>query len=196
MRAAPQPVSELLVWPMHSSQQVMFTAASLLCAALGSVHDLRDRRIPNFITGPAVLAGLALHLALGGPAELGGSALAGLAAGGIFLIFFLAGGMGAGDVKLMTAVGCLAGLPPLQLVMVWTIVAGAVFALAVAVWRGRLRQTLGNVIVLLEHHGSAGLTPHPEINLGNPATLRLPFALPIAAGCLVTLCTLAWEAHS
>jgi prepilin peptidase CpaA len=177
-------------------QQLMFVAGSLLCAAIGSVHDVRERRIPNRLTGPALLAGLLLHTIFGGWHGLGDSALAGLIAGSIFLIFFLAGGMGAGDVKLMAAVGCIAGLSPLPLVVISTALAGALFALAVSISRGRLRETLRNVFELLRHHSSHGIKPHDELNLGNARTLRLPFALPIAAGCLFTLCSLAWEAHS
>jgi len=176
-------------------QQLIFTGGSLLCASIGSVHDVRERRIPNFVTGPAVLAGLMLHTISGGWAGLGDSALAGLIAGGIFLIFFLAGGMGAGDVKLMAAVGCLTGLSPLRVVIISTVIAGAVFALAVGIYNGRLRETLRNVGELVAHHRQRGLRPHPDLNLSNERTLRLPFALPIAAGCLITLCTLAWEAR-
>lgn len=176
-------------------QQLMFTGGSLLCASIGSVHDIRERRIPNTVTGPAILAGLMLHAIYGGWAGLAGSALAGLIAGGIFLIFFLAGGMGAGDVKLMAAVGCLAGLAPLRMVVMSTVIAGALFALAVGIYNGRLRETLRNVGALLVHHGQQGLTPHPDLNLTNAHTLRLPFALPIAAGCVFTLCTLAWGAR-
>jgi prepilin signal peptidase PulO-like enzyme (type II secretory pathway) len=131
-------------------QQLVFIAGSVLCAGIGSVHDVRERRIPNRVTGPAMVAGLVLHTVLGGWHGLGDSALAGLIAGGIFLVFFLAGGMGAGDVKLMAAVGCIAGTAHLSL---------------------------------------------DELNLGNGRTLRLPFALPIAAGCLITLCSVAWEAR-
>jgi prepilin peptidase CpaA len=169
-------------------QELMFIAGSVLCAGIGSVHDVRERRIPNRVTGPAVVAGLVLH-------AVGDSALAGALAGGIFLVFFLAGGMGAGDVKLMAAVGCIAGTAHLALVMISTAMAGAVFALAVSVARGRMRETLRNVGELLLHHGRRGLKPHEELNLGNARTLRLPFALPIAAGCLFTLCSVAWEAR-
>jgi prepilin peptidase CpaA len=176
-------------------QQLMFTGGSLLCASIGSVTDVRQRRIPNLITGPAMVAGLMLHTLYGGWRGLGDATLAGLIAGGIFLIFFLAGGMGAGDVKLMTAVGCIAGLSPLCMVLISTALAGGVLALAVSVYHGRLRATLVNVVVLLQHHGRLGLKPHPDLNLGNERTLRLPFAMPIAAGCLITLCILAWEAH-
>ena len=176
--------------------QLMFTGGSLLCAGIGSVSDIRERRIPNLITGPAIAAGLILHTLCGGWHGLGDSALAGLIAGGIFLIFYVAGGMGAGDVKLMTAVGCIAGLSPLPLVVISTALAGGLFALAVCILHGRLRETLSNVAALLQHHGRNGLTAHPDLNLRNARTLRLPFALPIAAGCLMTLCILAWEAHS
>jgi prepilin peptidase CpaA len=174
-------------------QQLMFTGGSLLCAGIGSVTDVRERRIPNLVTGPAMVAGLLLHTICGGWRGLGDAALSGLIAGGIFLMFYLAGGMGAGDVKLMAAVGCIAGLSPLPLVLIATALAGGVIALAVSIYHGRLHSTLVHVGELLQHHGRLGLKPHPDINLSNESTLRLPFALPIAAGCLIALCLLAWE---
>ena len=182
---------------MDSQQQeLMFAAGALLCAGIGSVQDVRERRIPNRVTGPAMVAGLALHAIAGGWRGLGDSALAGLIAGAMFLVFFVAGGMGAGDVKLMTAVGCICGLSPLCLVVVSTAIAGAVFALAVSIYHGRLRKTLRGVTGLLLHHRQQGLKPHPDLNLSNPQTLRLPFALPITAGCLFALCTLILEARA
>jgi prepilin peptidase CpaA len=177
------------------SQQLTFSGASLLCAGVSSVHDIRERRIPNLVTGPAIAAALVLHSTLGGWRGLGDSAIAGLIAGGIFLVFFLAGGMGAGDVKLMAAVGCLAGLAPLSMMLISTAIAGAIFALAVGVYNRRLGETLRNVRILLLHHKQLGLEPHAEINLDNARTLRLPYALPIAAGCLFTICTMAWQAR-
>ncbi len=170
---------------MSNSPQTIYLTAALLCALIASLHDLRSRRIPNLLTGPAILIGLALHLVLGGPAQLGLSALAGLIAGGIFLVFFLAGGMGAGDVKLMAAVGCLAGTDYLMQVLIATVLIGAVMGIALALYRGKLRQTIANVVALVRHHGAEGLSAHPDLNVKNAATLRLPYALPIAAGCLV-----------
>jgi prepilin peptidase CpaA len=177
-------------------QQLLFTGGTLLCAGISSIHDVRGRRIPNRVTGPAVAAGLLLHAIAGGWGGLGESALAGLLAGGIFLLFRFAGGMGAGDVKLMAAVGCIAGLSPLVLLVTSAAVFGGVLALAIAIYHGRLRETLSNVGIVLGHHGRQGFEPHPEMNLANPETLRLPFALPVAGGCLLTFCVLAWKAHS
>jgi prepilin peptidase CpaA len=63
---------------------------------------------------------------------------------------------------------------------------GALMGVALALYRGRLRETVFNVITLVQHHGAEGLAAHPELNVRNVATLRLPYALPIAAGCLLT----------
>ncbi|HEY0784401.1 MAG TPA: A24 family peptidase [Acidobacteriaceae bacterium] len=176
------------------AQQVLFTGLALLCAGVASIYDLRERRIPNRLTGPVLLAGLLLHGVLGGWPGCGSSALAALGGGIVFLVFFLAGGMGAGDVKLMAAVGSLAGLASLEMVLLMTVLAGGVFAVVLATYKGQLRQTLRNTGDLIVHHGQRGFAPHPLLNLGNAETLRLPFALPIAAGCLISFCTLAWGA--
>jgi prepilin peptidase CpaA len=177
-------------------QQMIFTAGALLCAGISAVHDIRERRIPNRITVPAMAAGLILHWISGGPRGLADAALAGLMAGSLFLVFFVAGGMGGGDVKLMAAIGCISGLLHLALIAVATAIAGGAFAIAVGLYHGRLRETAQNVGDLLLHYARRGLRPHPDLNLANARTLRLPFALPVAAGCLFAVCVLAWEACS
>src|ERR1700712_1629037 len=139
---------------MSFHPQTTYIVAALACASVAGVYDLRTRRIPNKLTLPAIFAGLLLHLIIGSPAEMGWAALAGLIAGGIFLLFFLAGGMGAGDVKLMAAIGCLAGSGNVKDVLISTVLIGAVMGVALALYRGRLRQTLSNVVTLAQHHGS------------------------------------------
>lgn len=167
--------------------QVTYLAAAVACALAGSVFDVKSRRIPNFITFPSMLLGLALHLALGGWQQLLTSLAAGLICGIVFLIFYIAGGMGAGDVKLMAAVGFIAGLPHVAYLLVLTALAGGVMAVALAVYRGRLQQTIMNVGALATHHSQEGLAPHPDLNVSNNETLRLPYGLAIAAGSLLTL---------
>jgi prepilin peptidase CpaA len=128
-----------------------------------------------------------LHLALGGWGQLFTALAAGIICGLVFLVFYLAGGMGAGDVKLIMAVGCIAGLSHVAYLLVLTALSGGAMAIVLAVARGRLQQTLTNVGALASHHGHEGLQPHPEINLSNSQTLRLPYALAIAGGSLLTL---------
>lgn len=172
---------------MQIDTEFAYPAAASLCAILGSIFDVKSRRVPNFITGPAVLFGLLLHLSLGGWRQLLTSAAAGLICGAVFLVFYLAGGMGAGDVKLITAVGCIAGLSNIGYVLVLTAISGGVMAVGLATLRGKLKETFFNVGALAAHHGQAGLTPHPELNVLNSNTLQLPYALAIAAGCTLAL---------
>jgi prepilin peptidase CpaA len=167
-------------------KEFVYPAAATAVALLGAGFDIKSRRIPNLITGPALLAGLLLHLSLDGWRGLLTSLSAGLICGLIFLIFYMAGGMGAGDVKLITAVGCLAGLSNAAYLLILTSLAGGVMGVAFALMRGRLKQTLLNVGALADHHKQHGLTPHPEHNVLNQSTLRLPYGVAIAAGSTIT----------
>ena len=171
---------------MQIEQELVYPAAASACAFIGSVFDVKSRRVPNLLTGPAVLFGLLLHLSLGGWHDLLNAASAGLICGVVFLIFYLAGGMGAGDVKLITAVGCLCGLHYIAFILALTGIAGGIMAVGLALFRGRLKETILNVVALISHHRTEGLTPHPEINVLNASTLRLPYALAITAGCALT----------
>lgn len=176
---------------LNPTMEWMYPAASLVCALAGAAFDVRSRRVPNFISLPGIVLGLMLHLALGGWRELGLSVAAGLICGLVFFAFWIAGGMGAGDVKLMTAAACLAGLPQIGYLLILTALAGGVMAVGLALWRGRLKETIMNVGALAVHHRFEGFRPHPQLNVGNAKTLRLPYALAIAAGCAGTLCLAA-----
>ena len=170
--------------------EFVYPAATLICATIGAVYDVRSRRVPNFVTLPAIVFGLLLHFTLGGWRQLGSAAAAGLICGLVFLVFHLAGGMGAGDVKLITAAGCIAGLPLIGYLLILTSLAGGVMAIGLALYRRQLKETIGNMCALAVHHKTAGLTPHPEFNISNAQTLRLPYALAIAAGSALSLCLL------
>ncbi len=168
-------------------KELVYPAAASLFALIGAGFDMKCRRIPNFVTGPAIVAGLLLHLALDGWRGLLASLAAGLVCGIIFLVFYLAGGMGAGDVKLITAAGCLIGLSNSPNLLILTALAGGAMGVGLAVLRGKLRSTLFNVKEIAAHHKHQGLTPHPEHNVRNDQTLRLPYGVAIAAGSCITL---------
>ncbi|MBV8437574.1 MAG: prepilin peptidase [Silvibacterium sp.] len=178
---------------VNQVNELIYPAAACVCAFAGAAFDVRSRRVPNFLTLPGICCGLLMHLLFGGWAQLGSAALAGLICFVIFLIFWLAGGMGAGDVKLIAAVGCLGGLPNVGNLLVSTALAGGMMAIAMAVWRGRAKETLLNVGALVVHHRFEGLTPHPSLNISNSQTLRLPYAVPIATGCAMALCLAAMQ---
>ena len=167
--------------------EIVYPAAASIFALIGAGFDIRSRRIPNFVTGPAILAGLLLHLGLDGWFGMLTSFGAGLICGLVFLIFYLAGGMGAGDVKLITAAGCLVGLSNSPSLLIVTALVGGVMGVAFALMRGQLRSTFVNVQSIATHHMVQGLIPHPEHNVRNRNSLRLPYGVAIAAGSCITL---------
>jgi prepilin peptidase CpaA len=170
-----------------------FPAGSLLCATLSAVYDVRSRRIPNFITLPAIVFGLISHAVFGGWRQLATAAAGGLICGLIFMIFYLAGGMGAGDVKLITATGCIAGLSQIGHLLILTALAGGIMAISWALYRRQMVETWRNMQALAVHHRSMGLTPHPQFNISNEQTLRMPYALAIAAGSGLSLCLVVMQ---
>lgn len=178
-----------------TNHESLFLWCSLLGAGVAATIDVRSRRVPNALTAPLAIAGLVLHLICGGAAGLASSALWGVGALAAFLPFYLAGGMGAGDVKLLGAVACmLAGVASFSFLLLGTVLSGAAMALGAAAYHGRLRHTLANVGALVAHHARRGLTAHPECNVKNEAALRIPYAVAIACGCVTSViaATGAW----
>ncbi|MGB8477591.1 MAG: A24 family peptidase [Acidobacteriaceae bacterium] len=172
---------------MKLSLECTYLLLASLSASAGAIFDARSQRIPNLLTGSSIAFGLLLHLETGGWRQMGMAALAGLAGGAVFFIFFVVGAMGAGDVKLMAAISVIAGFGHLEELFLAIAFTGGVFALVLAIARGRLKATLVNVASLIQHHARSGVLPHPDVNLANPQSLRLPYAVPIAAGCWIVV---------
>jgi prepilin peptidase CpaA len=183
----------LTEYNMAVSVQLVYMGSAVALASVAAVQDIRSRRIANWLTFSGIAFWVVLHLTLGGLGQAALALLAGLAAGGIFLLFWLAGGMGAGDVKLIAAIGCVAGVSSIKEMLLGTVLAGSLLALGLAVSHGRLRVTVRNVVALLEHHGKVGLKAHPLLNVKQQDTLRLPYAVPIFLGCLFAFSTMYFE---
>ncbi len=110
--------------------------------AIAAFTDIRSRRIPNWLTYPAMAAAMGYHMYLNGMNGFLFSA-GGLGLGLIFFIFFyLSGGMGAGDVKLMGAVGGFTGSFGVFIAFLCTALIGGIYALAVITRRGYLKDYL------------------------------------------------------
>ena len=106
------------------------------------MEDLWRRRISNHTVVAGLLAGLAIQILRRGWVRGPLGWLAGTAAGfAIFLIFYLLGGMGGGDIKLMAAMGACLGTPQILTAALWTAIVGAVLACGKLAWNGwrRLR---------------------------------------------------------
>lgn len=156
----------------------------VVTTALAVGADVRTRRIPNRLTGPALLLGLIVNTVWRGtPGTLAG--LEGMAiAGAMLLPGWLLGWMGAGDVKLVAAVGAWLGFPLGVFAALASLMAGGVIALVVAARHGVLKRSLWGAAVLGSWVASGPLKSAPP-----PVTsgVRFPFACAVLAGSVTAL---------
>jgi prepilin peptidase CpaA len=144
--------------------------------------DVRTRRIPNRLTFPAAALGMmAATVAHGGPGAL--ASAVGLVVGlGLFFPLFVLKGLGAGDVKLMGALGAWLGSSVVLGVAFYTALAGGVLAIVLMVRHRYGRQAVRNLWLLLTHWRVFGLRPLDALTLETSKGPKLPYALPIAVG--------------
>lgn len=173
---------------MNSSQ--FMSALAVTVAVCAAITDFQERRIPNWLTYTAMLFGLVVQGVLHGWGGLATSALGGLVFGGTLFLFYLIRAMGAGDVKLAAALGCIVGLGACLQVLFATALAGGILAIVFTIFSGRIVETLRNTLWVVAFHGQHGLQSHPTVNLDNPATARMPYGLAFAVG------TLCWAVSS
>ena len=165
--------------------------------AVAAWTDVRQRRIPNWLTAIVAAAGIVQSLtsfALVSPAQ----ALAGLAVGfALPFLLYAVGGRGAGDVKLMAGIGAWMGVRP----VVWVFAAAAIVSLIVAVvqcaMQGKLKALLRNTsLMLLNIIHVRRLGPAHVIDTGQRyRSIERP--MPNAVNVLVaTVLVVMWVARS
>ncbi len=106
-------------------------AAAIVIGAAATIEDLRTRSVPNCYPVAALLAGCLLHTIHAGWRGAFTAAAGALAGFAVFLVFYILGGMGGADVKLMAGFGSIVGLQGLLSLAFWTALAGGLFALIV-----------------------------------------------------------------
>ena len=150
--------------------------------------DFRTRKIPNWLTVPAVVLGLALRTAVSGwsgaKASLEGAGLALV----LLLPLVLMRALGAGDWKLMGAVGAFLGPVLFLFVLLGSVLVSGLMAIVEMMRTRRVKETFRNLGVLVQGFFSFGLRANPEISLDNPALLKLPFGVAVAISALACFC--------
>jgi prepilin peptidase CpaA len=161
----------------------------LATAFLAAYFDLRVRRIPNWINVSAALLGLGLNTYL----ENRHGAL--LAAGGllvalcIYLPLYALKGMGAGDVKLMAAIGAIVGPGNWFTIFIATALLGGVAALVLVLLRRKMGQTLLNVATILAQlaKGKPPAERDTALSIHDNKSLKMPHGAIIASGVFLFL---------
>jgi prepilin peptidase CpaA len=150
----------------------------LPASIFGGLWDLRYRKVPNLLNGAILLAAFAWHGHRGEvlPAALG--AAAGFAA--LFLPYWL-GGMGAGDVKFMAALGAAVGWPSAADAILWSALSGGVLVFVLALrqedWRQAWLQT------------ASGWKDAAQVlcrSAGSRKREKVPYALAMTAGFILS----------
>jgi len=155
-----------------------------LFAAIAGISDWRLRRIPNWLTVPGLLLGIVVNSAIHGWPGAKDSLLgAGL---GLLLLlpFVLIRSLGAGDWKLVGALGAFLGPQHLLVVLFVTVLIAGVMALSLIIWKGRARKTLRNIGGMLAALFSLHL-PGAEVSLENPDALKVPFGVAVAIAVIL-----------
>ena len=154
---------------------------ALTFVALAGWIDWRSRRIPNWLTVPALFIGLGFNTAVGGWVGAKSGLLGALLMLALLLPLVLLRALGAGDWKLMGALGSFLGPALIFLVFVGTIFVTGMMALIQVIRLRRVRTTLVNMGELVRGFFVYGLAPHPVIRLDNPQQLSLPYGVAVAA---------------
>lgn len=173
--------------------------ALLVLIAWAAWTDVKSRRIPNKLTLPFAIAGFILHALEDFPAGLV-TALVGFAVGfGVFLIPYLMKAMGAGDVKLMAAIGALTDGRTVLAIVLFTALSGGILVIGKKAVSGGGIRTLkrtGRLLAFYFFSLLALLFPVPtmkerkerfRVDISDKQNDFMPYALAIAAGTVITL---------
>jgi prepilin peptidase CpaA len=167
---------------MDISAYIAIGVASIAC-----VTDVRSRRIPNTLTFGAAAAALAFHALAPNGQGVTSTVEGWLIGAALMFPAFALRGLGAGDVKLVAALGAWLGPMNAVWLCVYSMIAGGVLSLIVATCHGYLKQALANIWLLLQHWAVVGLRPLDTISLEGSNGPRLAYAVPIFAGVLLNL---------
>lgn len=162
---------------------VSMTALLILAVmlAIGVYGELKERRIPNWLTLSGMALGLLIGYLHGMPAFW--FSVGGLAIGfGFLFIFYVFGGLGGGDVKLMGAAGALMGFDLIKPALVYTAFIGAFMGILMVIWRKDFwARMAGGLRRLAFWRGKAG---EPAIAA---SPVAVPYGVAIAVGCLLAI---------
>ncbi len=151
--------------------------------------DYRSRRIPNWLTVSGALLGIVLQWMATGPHGIR-LAIEGMGLALTCLLpLVLLRAMGAGDWKLMGAIGAILGPGLMLFVLAGAIFLSGIMAIVLVIRAKKVKETMMNVFVLVQGFLSFGLRELPDISLDNPDLMKLPFG--VAAGLATVLCFVA-----
>lgn len=171
----------------------------LVLLILSVKYDVTERRIPNKLTIPVILWGIVtagIYSGFNGILFSISGFLVGLA---VFLIPFAMGGMGAGDVKLMAAVGSILGWKLTVYSALLTAIAGGIIVIGYTIYTGKFIGMIKNMgihfikwilyIIYLATHSNGVYSRYKSLDVSrvNDEKNYIPYGVAIAVGTLIVL---------
>lgn len=176
---------------MDLTRQGVLVLPALLASVAG-VTDWRTRRIPNWLTVPGLVMGIVVNAGLrgwpGAKEALLGAGL-GLA---LLLPFVLIRSLGAGDWKLVGALGAFLGPGRLLTVLFATVLIAGAMALILVIWKRRFGRTMRNLGRMLAAFFTLQL-PEPELTLDSSESAKIPFGIAVAIAVIVYTTRQVWS---
>jgi prepilin peptidase CpaA len=165
-------------------------AGAVLLAIGGGLTDLRWRRIPNWLTVPGLLIGIAANTVLGGWTGLRTSLLGATLGLALLLPFVLLRSLGAGDWKFAGALGAFTGPGLLVDFLLASVFVAGIMAVVLVIYKRRTRQTIRNIGHILISLVTFRL-PGTQVSLDNPDSLKVPYG--VALAFTVVLYGILWK---
>jgi prepilin peptidase CpaA len=162
----------------------------LTAVLVAAVTDIWKFRVYNALTLPLLVTGLAYH---GYYVDLGNSSLGVLFGFAALVPLYIIGGMGAGDVKLMAAVGAWLGMPLTFYVFLASSLAAGLYAIGLVIWTGRFAETVVNLHIMWLRLAAVGRylagddRVEQEVRRTDRRQRIIPFAAMMAVGLVATL---------
>ena len=154
-------------------------AGAVLVSLVAAATDLRSRRVPNWLTVPGLLIGIAANTWLSGWSGLKASLLGAVVGLALLLPFVLLRSLGAGDWKLAGALGAFTGPSILVDLLLGSVLVAGVMAMALVIYKRRTRETMHNIGHILVSLVTFRL-PGERVSLDNPESLKVPYGVALA----------------
>lgn len=172
---------------MQLPPPIVWSMASV--TAVAAATDMHSRIIPNWLVVAGIVLGFGLNVYLYGWPGLLAASLGFALALLVYVPLFVLRAMGGGDVKLMAAVGALAGPKDWFTIFIFASVLGAVFAIGLLMARksmGPVFANIGHIIGNLVRF-RAPYADRPQLDISHPGATTMPHGVAIAAGTLFFL---------
>jgi prepilin peptidase CpaA len=173
---------------MHTiNQQPFFTILFIaIILIISCITDIYNHRIPNWLTIGAATVGVCWNTYINGLSGLFSSFTGILLGVALLIVFYILGGTGAGDVKLMGAIGTFLGPWGVLNAFLWTALAGGLYAIGLIFFHSQLKLIRTEIFVAITGYFATRKLSFNKSQLESKKP-KLCYGVAIAIGTVISL---------